>query len=379
MTMFMHILKYELKNGLRTKDLIIWLILFPIILGTCFKIAFGSIYEKTEKFSSIPVAIVDDGENAPFRQVVEGIESADEPFLKATFTDKAKAEKMLDDGDVEGIIFTADKLSLTVKEKGLKETMLKAFIEQYSVREKIAVDAISTAPEKAQEIIASLTSDTADSCREIPLSQGNPDPYAQYFYNLIAMVAMFGCITGVHITIQNQADLSPLGARNNCSPVPKSISITACLTGSYIMQTVCMLICVTFLAFVLKIDFGDRLWLVYPSAVLGGIVGVSFGFFVGSIARVSDKAKVAILMSISMVMCFCSGLMMGNMKAVIASTIPWFNNINPAAVISDCFYCLNIYEDYDRFISKLITMAVISAVFVVLGFVTSRRKKYASI
>jgi len=377
--MFMHILKYELKNGLRTKDLIIWLILFPIILGTCFKIAFGSIYEKTEKFSSIPVAIVDDGENAPFRQVVEGIESADEPFLKATFTDKAKAEKMLDDGDVEGIIFTADKLSLTVKEKGLKETMLKAFIEQYSVREKIAVDAISTAPEKAQEIIASLTSDTADSCREIPLSQGNPDPYAQYFYNLIAMVAMFGCITGVHITIQNQADLSPLGARNNCSPVPKSISITACLTGSYIMQTVCMLICVTFLAFVLKIDFGDRLWLVYPSAVLGGIVGVSFGFFVGSIARVSDKAKVAILMSISMVMCFCSGLMMGNMKAVIASTIPWFNNINPAAVISDCFYCLNIYEDYDRFISKLITMAVISAVFVVLGFVTSRRKKYASI
>lgn len=377
--MFMHILKYELKNGLRTKDLIIWLILFPIILGTCFKIAFGSIYEKTEKFSSIPVAIVDDGENAPFRQVVEGIESADEPFLKATFIDKAKAEKMLDDGDVEGIIFTADKLSLTVKEKGLKETMLKAFIEQYSVREKIAVDAISTAPEKAQEIIASLTSDTADSCREIPLSQGNPDPYAQYFYNLIAMVAMFGCITGVHITIQNQADLSPLGARNNCSPVPKSISITACLTGSYIMQTVCMLICVTFLAFVLKIDFGDRLWLVYPSAVLGGIVGVSFGFFVGSIARVSDKAKVAILMSISMVMCFCSGLMMGNMKAVIASKIPWFNNINPAAVISDCFYCLNIYEDYDRFISKLITMAVISAVFVVLGFVTSRRKKYASI
>lgn len=377
--MFLHIFKYELKNGLRTKDLIIWLILFPILLGTCFKIAFGSIYEKTEKFRSIPVAVVDDGDNAAFRQVIESIESADEPFLKATFTDKEKAEKMLDDGDVEGIIFTADKLSLTVKEKGIKETMLKSFVEQYTVREKIVMDAINTAPEKAQEVIASLTSDTASSCKEIPLTQGNPDPYAQYFYNLIAMVAMFGSITGMHITIQNQADLSPLGARNNCSPAPKSISIAACLAGSYIMQTVCMINCVTFLAFVLKVDFGDRLWLVYPSAILGGILGVSFGFFVGSIARVSIKAKTAILMSVSMALCFCSGLMVGNMKAVIAGKIPWFNNINPAAVISDCFYCLNIYEDYDRFISKLITMAVTSAAFIVLGFVISRRKKYASI
>ena len=377
--MFGHILKYELKSGLRTKDLIIWLILFPIILGTCFKIAFGSIYEKTEKFSSIPVAVVEVSENTAFRQVIENIESADEPFLNATFTTKEKAEKMLDDGDVEGIIFTADKLSLTVKEKGLRETMLKSFIEQYTVREKIAMDAISKAPEKAQEVIASLTEETASSCREIPLTQGNPDHYIQYFYNLIAMVALFGSTTGMHITIQNQADLSPLGARNNCSPVPKSLSITAALTGSFIMQTFCMLICVTFLAFVLKIDFGDRLWLVYPTAVLGGILGVSFGFFVGSIARVGEKAKAAIIIAVSMLLCFCSGLMMGDMKAVIAANIPWFNNINPAAVISDSFYCLNIYEDYERFVTKLLTMMAISLMFIVLGFITSRRKKYASI
>lgn len=377
--MFLHILKYELKNGLRTKDLIIWLILFPIILGLCFKIAFGSIYEKTEKFESIPVAVVEDTENPAFRQVLEGIESADEPFLKVSFVNKEKAEKLLDDGDVEGIIFSADKLSLTVKEKGLRETMLKSFVEQYTVREKIAMDAVKTSPEKAQEVISALTEETASSCREIPLTQGNPDMYIQYFYNLIAMVAMYGCITGMHITMQNQANLSALGARNNCSPTPKLINILACLTGSFILQAICMLICISFLAFVLKVDFGDRLPLVYPTAFLGGIMGVSFGFFVGSINRMSEKVKIAVLMSITMFLCFCSGLMVGNMKAVIAEKLPWFNNINPAALIADSFYCLNIYEDYDRFITKLISMAVISVVFIILGFITSRRKKYASV
>lgn len=377
--MFLHILKYELKGGLRSKDLIIWLILFPILLGTVFKVGFGSIYEKTEKFSSIPVAVVEESENPAFRQVLENIQSADKPFLKVSFVDKEKAEKLLDDGDAEGIIFSGEELRLTVKEKGLRETMLKSFIEQYSVREKIAMDAINTAPEKAQEVISALTSETVSSCTEIPVTQGNPDVYAQYFYNLIAMVAIFGCITGMTVTVRRQADLSALGARSCCSPVPKSISVLASLAGSFVLQTVCMLICVTFLAFVLKVDFGDRLWLVYPTAVLGGILGVSFGFFVGSVARVSEKVKTAILMTTSMLLCFLSGLMMGNMKSVVAEKAPWFNNINPVAVISDSFYCLNIYEDYDRYLTKLVTMAVTTVIFITLDILSSRRKKYASI
>ena len=377
--MFMHILKYELKGGLRSKDLIIWLILFPIILGTVFKVGFGSIYEKTEKFNSIPVAVVEETENKAFRQVIENIESADEPFITASFTDKANAEKLLDDGEVEGIIFSGEKLRLTVKEKGIRETMLKSFVEQYSVREKIAMDAFETAPENAQQVIETLTAETVSSCREIPVTQGNPDVYAQYFYNLIAMVAIFGSITGMTVTSRRQADLSALGARSCCSPVPKSISVLASLASSFLLQTVCMTVCVTFLAFVLKIDFGDRLWLVYPTAIFGGILGVSFGFLVGSLAHVSEKVKTAILMTTSMLLCFFSGLMMGNMKAIVAEKAPWFNNINPVAVISDCFYCLNIYEDYDRYFTKLITMAVTIVIFITLGIIASRRKKYASI
>ena len=41
--MFLHNLLYEIKSSLRVRDLIFWLILFPIILGTFFKIAFGVI------------------------------------------------------------------------------------------------------------------------------------------------------------------------------------------------------------------------------------------------------------------------------------------------------------------------------------------------
>ena len=129
----------------------------------------------------------------------------------------------------------------------------------------------------------------------------------------------------------------------------------------------------------LKVDFGDRLPLVYLASVIGGCMGVAMGFFVGSISVLPHEAKLAINMSVSMVLCFLSGLMIGNIKGMIAETVPWFNDINPVAIISDCFYCLNLYSDLGRFSVKVISMVIYIFVFYALGVILSRRKKYASI
>ena len=80
-----------------------------------------------------------------------------------------------------------------------------------------------------------------------------------------------------------------------------------------------------------------------------------------------------------MVLCFLSGLMIGDIKGMIADTVPWFNYINPVAIISDCFCYLNLYSDLRRFTVKMISMVIYIIVFYVLGVILSRRKKYAGI
>ncbi len=376
--MFFHNLKYELLINLRAPALIAWLMIFPIFLGTVFKIGFGSIYETVDSFGSIPTAVVETKENEIFRSVVESVSEGDNKLLDVTFTDEENALRMLKDGDVKGIIYSGDKVTLTVVGKGIQETIIKSFIEQYNVYADIITDAVRNDPARAQDVIAALSADMT-ACREVPLTQGDPDHYAQYFYNLIAMVAIFGSVTGLHITETNQANMSALGARRNCSPTPKSASLTAALAGSFIAQAVCMTICVTFIQFALKIDFGERLPLVYAAAIIGGCLGVTMGFFIGSIGRLSSEVKNGIAMTVSMLCCFLSGLMVGNIKGLLAEKIPWFNNVNPVAIISDCFYCLNIYSDFDRFSFKMISMAVYIVVFTSLGIILSRGKKYASI
>lgn len=376
--MFLHNLIYEIKSSFRVRDLLFWLILFPIILGTFFKIAFGSLYEKQTKVTAIPTAIVETADNEVFRSVIESVSATDEALLDAEFLSEDEALKKLKDGDIKGIIYSGDKLTLTVSGDGIEQSVLKLFVEQYMLREKIITDTMTSDPSKMQAVIAAL-SEEVNTSEEAKLTEGNLDFYIQYFYNLIAMVAMYGSVTGLHVAIGQQANLSELGARKNCSATPKSVGILASLTGTWIVQSICMIICVSFTAFVLKVDYGDRLPLVYVAAICGGILGVAFGFFIGSIGRMKQGAKVGICMSVSMTMCFLSGLMVANMKPIMAEKAPWFNNINPAALVADSISALNLYSGYRVFVTKVVTMLVISLIFYVLGLLMVRRRKYASL
>ena len=375
--MFRHNLAYELKEVLRVKEFILWLMLFPIILGTLFKVAFGSIYSK-EVFDTIPVAVVRTSDNQVAEEFLKGLSEEEKPMLATTYTDAENAKQLLLDGDVEGILTIGESIELTVSRTGILPTMLQELVSRYRLYETVIRDTLATDPAALQTVLAKLSAEV-NACRDASPKADNPDVYVQYFYNLIAMVAICSNMTGLHVSTNNQANQSILGARKNCSATPKGIYLTAGLLGSCIAQSVSMVLCVTFLRFVLRVNFGGSLLLLYLAAILSGCLGVAFGFFIGSIGKMKHEGKSAIAITVSMALCFLSGLMMGNIKGILAVKAPWVNRFNPVAIISDSFYCLNMYSDYRRFISKVIAMLIYTAVFTVLGVLFTRRKKYASI
>ena len=56
--MFLHIFIGRLKCLTRDKLMLFWTLLFPVVLGTFFNIAFGNIMNITEEFSPVKVAVV---------------------------------------------------------------------------------------------------------------------------------------------------------------------------------------------------------------------------------------------------------------------------------------------------------------------------------
>lgn len=376
--MFLHNLKYEFLNNIRQKDVIFWMLCFPIILGSFFYIGFGKLYEKEEMFSEIPVAVTVVNEDEIFSSVIGEMESGDDSFFKFRKTDADEAEELLKNGDVSGIITVDEEISLTVMSSGLEQSVIKSFLDQYKSQKQAISDIAEKDPAKLPDAIIALSAET-DTIKNNTISNGNMNYYDTYFMNLITMAALFGMTSGVYCATKNQGNLSAIGARKCLSPSHGIITMLSSLLAGYITQLCSVILTTSFVLFVLKINLGSNIPMIYFSGALGAFTGVCIGFFIGSIGRMSEAVKTAISTCVSMFCCFLSGLMVGNMKPLIEEKCPIVNRLNPAALISDLFYCLTTYDDYTRYIEKAATLIVISLVFITGGFLLTRRKTYENL
>lgn len=56
--MFRHLLSYSCRQLFRTREVIFWTLLFPVLLATFMNMAFGKISDATEKMDTIQVAFM---------------------------------------------------------------------------------------------------------------------------------------------------------------------------------------------------------------------------------------------------------------------------------------------------------------------------------
>ncbi len=375
--MFFHELKYEFKNNIRQKEVIFWLFCFPIVLSTFFNLAFGSIFEKNELLREIPVAVVSEENESINYSMLKSVMDKMELFAPI-YTDNDDALEKLKTGDVNGIICVGEKLSVKVSANGTMATIIKSFAEQYEAQKSVITETAMTNPQNVEAVVNALSNEI--SCiKTKDTGSENMDAFVSYFFNLIAMVSLFATTSGINAATGNQGNLSPIGARKCISPANKLVSILACLSAAYITQILCTTTSITYILFVLKVNMGTNYPMIYLTGIITPILGTSLGFFIGSIGRGSQGAKIGIAMAVTMFCCFLSGLMVGDMKSVIEENIPIINRINPAALISDLFYCLMIYDNYDRYIRTAMLVLGFTVLYTTGGFLLTRRKKYASI
>lgn len=388
--MFFHEFVYELKRVVRQKEELFWVLLFPMILGTMFYVAFGNLNNTTENFHTIPVAVCieDEAAGKPFLEVMDALsEDGDTPLVSVTETDWEDAMKRLEEDEVRGIFQVGEEVTLSCAQAqnnnanatlSIEQSILEAVLREYKANMAAILEIMEKKPEKLTEAV-SLISSQASYGKELSLTPGNMDAIIQYYFNLIAMACLFTSFAGAFVAINNQANLSALGARKCVSPMGKFLSVTAQLLSCLLVQFISVAVNVLYLFYVIKVDFGTALPNLLFTSFIGCIMGVSFGFFIGCIGRLSENVKMGIMIASSMLCCFLSGLMIGNMRVVIEDFCPFINDVNPAVLISDSFLTLNIYGFGERYGANLAFLLLFAVFFVTAGCLMIRRKNYASL
>lgn len=388
--MFWHLFSGRVRSLLRDRANIFWTLLFPVLLGTMFHVAFGQLTSNTEKFRLIPVAVVDDEDyrqDQDFQQlldrfsVTEEMDTDDGRLFRLTVVGKEEAARLLEAGEVDGVMTAGGENGipgLLLKSSGINQSILKAFLDEYAQTGAAMRSLLSEEPSRLPQLIEQLQT-RQNHTREIFFSSSEPDTMLNYFYALIAMTCLFGCFWGLRNANDIQADLSALGARRSVAPSSKMIAVVADAGAALVIHFAEILLVLVYITVVLRVDFGSRIGYVLLTCLTGCVTGVAYGTFLGAVIRKKDSVKNAIATGVTLFMCFLSGLMVGTMRQVVADIAPVLNYINPASLITDAFYSLYVYASTARFFLNIGILSGITVLLITGSILLTRRQKYASL
>lgn len=395
--MFVHSFKYALKTLFRNRMMVFWTYAFPIIMGTFFYMAFSNI-EKDEKLDIINIAIVDDEAFRDNEAFVESFrelsdENSDNQMFSTKYVTREEAESLLKEGEIDGyLVMEKDEPKIVVVSSGINETIFKYVVEEIEQTSNIVENVVQTSIKSAtpqqlsnmEEFIRSLyeevlTMISSEDSGIHDISSKNMSYTMIEFYTLIAMACLYGGLIGMVAVNANLPNMSNMGKRVSVSPVTKRSLLSANILASYIVQIIGVALLFAYLILALKVDFGDRLGFIILLALVGSLAGLSMGIFVAGIFKTNENAKTGILISVTMLGCFLSGMMGITMKYIVDKNVPIVNRLNPANMITDGFYALYYYEKMDRFYFDLVSLFVFSAILILISVMALRRQKYDSI
>lgn len=376
--------KYALLRLMRNKANLFWILVFPIVLGCFFKIAFSNIIA-SESFHTIPVAVVE-GDNADataFHTMIEQLSGdSEDAMLSATFCDDKKARTLLEKGKVDGIFYTTDTVELAVNsdlsDASINQSILQSLLTQYYLNRDLIVQILTTNPGNIESLVDSI-GQSVDTRKEVSLTRNNIDTYDQYFYNLIAMACLYTAMGGINLAINNSANLSSLAARKTIAPAKRAALIGTELLAIILFESLLNMVSFLFIVTVLGIHMTTHLGLALLTILISTTFSITFGMFLGCVGPKSEGGKTGLMFAVVMPLCFLSGLMMGTMRMVVEKYAPFVNRINPAALISDSFYALNNYDTLTRYTGNILTLLLMTALFLIISILVTRRKTYASL
>lgn len=393
--MFFHNFKYSLKTLLRNKGLIFWTFAFPIILGTLFNLAFSDI-ENKETLDIIDIAIVNNEEfktDTYFTESFKVLSKKKDPnqLFDTKYTDLSTAKTLLKENKITGyLLFENNDVKITVNDKGYHETILRFVVDELSSQKEM-LETITTKEvadsyksgnlnvnyEKIYQDTLNLINNTTPKLNNI--SNSNLSYTMIEYYTLLAMACLYGALISMFVTNKKIANTSSAGKRTSVSPANKKTLLLGSFLASYLVQLLGILILYLYTIFVIKVDYGSNTFLVFLLLMAGSLAGLTLGIAISTILKSNENTKTGILISLTMLASFLSGMMGITMKYIIDTNIPILNKINPAAMITDGFYSLYYYSTLDRFYFNIISLLIFSVIMLFISYQGLRRDKYDSI
>jgi len=364
---------------MRNKEGIFWCYLFPLILSSCLYLGVNRL-GVAEEFETIKIAyITSEKQKDDLLSVLKAARlSDDKAMFDIAICSRDEAAALLEKGSIEAYVTGGGRPELFIKENGMNETILKAFMDSYMQRQITMQNILAANPDAANDgLFEDLIKQ--ESFVELTDKHKNPDNVIIYFYAILAYTCVFAANWGLEEVINIQPDQSAKAARVNASPISKTKLFVCNMLASYTCHIVSVILLFIYMKFVLYVKFGNELVYLLAVCLLGSLTGLLFGAVIGFWIKKKAEIKEAVLIAVVLVFSFLSGMMSVEMKYYVTEKFPLLACINPVYLITDAMYSLYYFDSHSRYYINLLLLIVMAAVFMAASYFGIRRKNYDSI
>ena len=402
---------HTVRMLVRQRDVLIWVILFPLALATLFHVMLSNIDESYRVDPASCVVVADDSFNSEravfFREMLDEVSAPGAGQLldvaKVATLEEGREAVLSGDAaacitvDEEGLpSMQVSPLAASLTTGSIDQSVVRAVLDQYrqiyaeaDVLSQPSAQGMQAPPSEGElaefarsagmsEAASAFMSDAVRT-QQVDVLRVQASSTVRYYYALMGFAALMSITVSINAVSAARANTSAVGARRQVSGVSPARQLAVAMAASFVTVFFCLLLAFAYMRFVLGVEFGGRDGLAMLALAACALMSTALGAAIGAIPKISIPEKTGIATGIT---CFCAlfaglyGEPSMQLADRVSQSAPWAVLVNPAAQAANAFYDLTYYDSLAPFFATLCVLAVMAAVFFIVAALLMRRQNY---
>lgn len=363
---------------------IFWILFFPIILVTLFKMTMGNQDLVTSFSEKIKIEFIRTNDELVNYQVENAFNSDElKGYCEFTISDNIEeSQEKIEKEEIDGYFYVEknedDTYILFAKTgySSFANSMIQTFAESFvNSANKVYSAMVTFTSGQTKEI---RQDDYTKSGDIIFKQEDVPSLAAIYTYPAIIYSILFTGLIAQYSIRSMSSNMSYTGMRIELSVEKKAKTFISAILATFTVGLIALILLTLYIQFVIKVDLGlinhfGYLLVIY---IIGLIVSILLSSMIVMLTHKRDEhSQGNILTTVLMIMYFFSGGMIGNLSLTIKKYIPVLYYINPAALLSDSINYLSYKKDLGIVWFNLGFVALSGVVYLAISIWILRRKK----
>lgn len=390
---------YHLKQIIRQREALIWGFSLPVVLLLIFSMVFRP---TTKEDLSLPVSRIGliQGQEADFPDFMADLEAkkgvwknqkwteetpeknAKLPLVYGNFSTLKEARAAMNAGAIDAIVLDAKAGKYETRmARSYVLMVVQQVLRSYQTKtnmEEIAKSAVTKAPTSVPAVAQEQKVEALEVNPD--LRKGGVDQMLSFQFACIAYITFYAFSMGNHLLDNLHANQSPLGLREQISPLERRKSFVLHF-GAYLVIYIGFTLVLYLLLRLLGVEVATKtnIWALLLLLFLGQCCGIVIGVVVAALLPEAKGVRQAIGILLPLFLGFLSGMMVSGVRTSVQDAAPLLDALNPVNMVNDGLYGLYTQGVGEIYHTAMAHLAITLVIFLGITIIALRRDRYESL